>query len=304
MDTKLFLITLVVIFLFLAGAKSMQSPTYAAVGTVELDVPTAPPPPPPPPAALPAIVGPRPTPYVGKVPVGEFAVEVIADDKVEIKGTNLAGGDYFADVSGARQNPFTGVGFTLMHDVSFFKITIENVSRPANVPALEEQYGLERPYQHVKVTVIGADPERSFSRINMDFKVEKEWIEGNLIDEGTIVLYRYEGLGQLWRPVSVIRTGENEKYIYFTAYDVKAFSAYFAISAKGLIVSPVITAPYEVAPMTYMQLALLLFAVFILIILLAKRRRKKEREERMLRKARKRARRRRRRRKRALGRRR
>jgi len=201
-----------------------------------------------------------------------FEVATITGNIVSINGKNLDASSYFADTSGATNLPITGIGLLLRDGTEKLTILIERVEKPSGLRGLQEQYGLEEPYQYVKITVIGADPEAAFRTISMNFKVAKSWINTYNIDEGTITLYRYENG---WKPLSAIRTGSNEEYSTFNAGDVRALSSYFAISAKHLIVMPTLLAPaYVVEPMTYAQLAVLVLAIILLILLLAKKRRK------------------------------
>jgi len=202
-----------------------------------------------------------------------FTVTVVTNDSVSIYGKNLDAGNYFGDTRGATDFPITGVGMALRQDVSEFRIIIETVPKPAEIPGIEEQYGLETPYKYLRVTVIGIDPELAFRSISINFRVEKAWITLNDVDEGTITLYRYDNG---WKPLSVIRTGGDDYYSVFNAGDVRAFSRYFVISAKGLLRLPRLFAPaYIISTMTYLQLAILLFAILILLIAMAGKKRKR-----------------------------
>jgi len=231
--------------------------------------------PPAPPAGVP-YAPPVPAPPAPAPPAPEFRVDIVDYDRAEIIGTNLEPGGYVADLSGASQLPITSISMRLKERADHFKIIIENVSKPAFLPGIEEHYPLEFPYQYIKVTVIGASPE-IFGDISMDFKVEQTWISENRIEEGSIGLYRFE---ERWLPVSVVRTGETDEYSNFMAIGIKAFSSYFVISGgKRLIAIPTLRIPsYVVMPMTYMRLALILF-VLILIILASAGKRKKERAQ-------------------------
>jgi PGF-pre-PGF domain-containing protein len=277
MDKRSFFAALLTIFVFLAVAAQSGTPVFRATdatGTVELNVSEQPTPPPGPPgpsggggAILPSNVTVIPK-------EAKLEVSVINDTSVTITGETLGPGSYFADMSGSANLPITNIGFLLREGADKFMIIIEVVPKPEGVPAIEDQYGLETPYQYVRITVIGIDPEAPFRTVSMNFKVEKEWIKANNVDEGTVALYRYQNG---WKPLSVIRTAGDDRYSRFNAGDVRAFSAYFVISAKKLIVPPTLFAPaYVTAPMTYLQLAVMLFGIFTIFILLARRRRGKE----------------------------
>lgn len=199
-----------------------------------------------------------------------FTVTVVTNDSVSLYGKNLDPGNYFGDTSGAVDFPITGVGMALRQDVSEFRILIETVDLPPGMVPLEQQYGLETPYKYLRVTVVGIDPELAFRTISLNFKVNKAWINGYNIDEGTVALYRYDNG---WRPLSVIRTGGDDYYSTFNAGDVRAFSRYFVISGKQLIMPFRLFAPaYIVASMTYLQLAVIIFSILVLFILISKRR--------------------------------
>jgi PGF-pre-PGF domain-containing protein len=62
------------------------------------------------------------------------------------------------------------------------------------------------------------------------FKVEKSWIQNNNIDQASIVLNRYNDTK--WNQLQTIQSGEDGKYVYFTA-KTPAFS-FFAITGKAV----------------------------------------------------------------------
>jgi PGF-pre-PGF domain-containing protein len=61
------------------------------------------------------------------------------------------------------------------------------------------------------------------------FKVEKSWLQNNSVDPASITLNRYSD--EKWEQFNVNMSGEDTKYLYFTA-DVSGFSS-FAITGKA-----------------------------------------------------------------------
>ncbi|KKG23085.1 cell surface protein [Methanosarcina sp. 2.H.T.1A.6] len=73
------------------------------------------------------------------------------------------------------------------------------------------------------------------------FKVEKTWMEDKRIDKASIALNRYED--KAWVQLPVTLSGEDEKFLYFTA-EVPGFSS-FAITGKAKSLSEEATAETE-----------------------------------------------------------
>ncbi|HIH95594.1 TPA: PGF-pre-PGF domain-containing protein [Methanosarcina acetivorans] len=71
----------------------------------------------------------------------------------------------------------------------------------------------------------GAGNEDSIKSAYTGFKVEKDWIENNSVNESNVTLLWYDSK---WMPLSTEKTGEDEDYVYFRAKTI-AFSC-FAIS--------------------------------------------------------------------------
>ncbi|MEM2130946.1 MAG: PGF-pre-PGF domain-containing protein [Candidatus Woesearchaeota archaeon] len=64
------------------------------------------------------------------------------------------------------------------------------------------------------------------------FKVEKDWLKTNNINEDNVILKRYNNK---WQDLETKKTNENETFVYYESY-TKGFS-YFAIAEKEIIVS-------------------------------------------------------------------
>ncbi|WP_440945716.1 CARDB domain-containing protein [Methanosarcina sp. T3] len=71
----------------------------------------------------------------------------------------------------------------------------------------------------------GAGREDSIKSAYTGFKVEKEWIENNNVNESNVTMLWYDSE---WKPLSTEKTGEDKDYVYFKA-KTTAFSC-FAIS--------------------------------------------------------------------------
>lgn len=71
----------------------------------------------------------------------------------------------------------------------------------------------------------GAGREDSLENAYTGFKVDKEWIKNNSVDESNITLLWYNSI---WEPLSTEKTGEDNDYVYFRA-ETSAYSC-FAIS--------------------------------------------------------------------------
>jgi PGF-pre-PGF domain-containing protein len=73
----------------------------------------------------------------------------------------------------------------------------------------------------------GAGREDSLKNAYTGFKVEKEWIENNSVNESNVTLLWYDSK---WKPLSTEKTGEDKDYVYFraktTAYSCFAISEY------------------------------------------------------------------------------
>ena len=64
----------------------------------------------------------------------------------------------------------------------------------------------------------------------VDFKVEKSWMQENNIDKSSIVLYKYNDKKKEWIELIPTITGEDDKFVYFTA-KVPGYSS-FLIAGK------------------------------------------------------------------------
>ncbi|RXA20981.1 PGF-pre-PGF domain-containing protein [Methanosarcina sp. MSH10X1] len=88
----------------------------------------------------------------------------------------------------------------------------------------DEVYG----YLNIWVGNSARGIESNLENAVIHFRVEKSWIEENDIDQASIVLNRYND--SKWNPLSTGLSGEDDRYLYFTA-ETPGFSP-FAITGK------------------------------------------------------------------------
>ncbi len=75
----------------------------------------------------------------------------------------------------------------------------------------------------------------------VDFKVEKSWLQENDIDKSSIVLYKYDSKNKEWIEIIPAITGEDDKFVYFTA-KVPGYSS-FVIAGKDASSTQLIEEP-------------------------------------------------------------
>jgi PGF-pre-PGF domain-containing protein len=85
-------------------------------------------------------------------------------------------------------------------------------------------------YKHLNIWVgnNGFATQKNLENAVLCFKVEKFWIQDNKIDQSSISLNRY--CDKEWNPLPTIKSGEDNKYLYFTA-QTPGFSP-FVITGK------------------------------------------------------------------------
>ncbi len=103
------------------------------------------------------------------------------------------------------------------------EITVKSLDeRPSDVSAAP---GVVNQYLSIEsVNISDADIEKA----TINFKVEKEWISANEIDEGTVSLYRYDN--SQWSKLETTKVGEDASNIYYDA--VSPGLSLFAVSGE------------------------------------------------------------------------
>jgi PGF-pre-PGF domain-containing protein len=105
------------------------------------------------------------------------------------------------------------------------KITVNNVSKkPVQVTPFQARF---RVYQYLNITPQNIQ-EGDLEEVKLRFKVSREWIISNNIDEDKITLNRY--VNGAWNKLSTSRVDGDTDYLYFEA-KTPGFS-YFAISGE------------------------------------------------------------------------
>ncbi|WP_196214028.1 PGF-pre-PGF domain-containing protein [Methanolobus vulcani] len=88
-------------------------------------------------------------------------------------------------------------------------------------------------YKNINIWVgkVGYATENNIANPVIGFKVPRSWIEENNIDEGSIVLERYDGG---WSRLSTTQTGSDDEYLYFEA-STQGFSS-FVIMGESMVI--------------------------------------------------------------------
>ena len=84
-------------------------------------------------------------------------------------------------------------------------------------------------YLNIWVGNSGYATEKNIENAVVCFKVEKSWMKDKGIDQSSIILNRYSD--KKWNPLTTRQSGDDEKYMYFTA-ETPGFSP-FAITGKS-----------------------------------------------------------------------
>lgn len=91
-------------------------------------------------------------------------------------------------------------------------------------------------YTSFNIFIDNAEMKSNIEDAAVDFKVEKTWLIENNLDSSVIILNMYEN-GE-WVEVPVTITGEDSKFVYFTA-EVSEYST-FAITSKTVTIDKVL----------------------------------------------------------------
>lgn len=215
----------------------------------------APPAPPGPPAAPPA----APAPPAVAPPGPSFEVDTTDPSAANITGTNLPAGDYEGDTSNSTELGISKLSFSLEESVSYVRIIIKKIDRPAYITPKEENY------QYISISVEGVPPQE-IKNIRVDIRVEKDWMGANRIDEDTIVLSMWTGR---WEEIRAFKAREDADYVYFTA--TVPGVGIFSISGEK---APIIAVPFPGLPavqinVLLMELNLLIWSYPLLLVMLA-----------------------------------
>jgi hypothetical protein len=196
------------------------------------------------------------------LPGGAFIVAAPALDQGTITGINLTSGKWCADLSNSAYLPWYSVCFYTTGPWPFWKIIINNVTRPSFIPAIEGQFPNELAYQYMNVTIVGDPPAYLFDNITIDVKVEKAWLNSNFVSPASIRLSRFEGS---WGSLPTYLIGQDDKYVLFDAHFSPGFS-YFVIHGTP---RPLLPIPAFVVERLDIFLLLLLLLAILLLYLLA-----------------------------------
>ena len=118
------------------------------------------------------------------------------------------------------------------------------VSQSSAVPAAATTAAPNTVYGYItvkKANVADAD----VSSVKVKFKVPKEWITGNSIDESTIALMRYNNT---WASLPTTKLSEDATYVYYEA--TSPGLSEFAITGQKKIIVPTTTTTVQVTPTT------------------------------------------------------
>jgi PGF-pre-PGF domain-containing protein len=122
------------------------------------------------------------------------------------------------------------VGFDAIKNVGKTTTIVEQLK---NKSALVSELPSGEVYKSFNVWVgnSGYATSKNIKNPVISFKVEKAWIQDNKIDQASVTLYRYEE--KVWVQLPASLSGEDEKYLYFTA-EVPGYAS-FAITGKSLL---------------------------------------------------------------------
>ncbi|WP_229390657.1 NosD domain-containing protein [Methanosarcina sp. DH2] len=119
------------------------------------------------------------------------------------------------------------VGFDAKKTVGKTTTIVEQLKNKSTLVSVLSEGEVYR-YFNVWVGNSGFATSKNIDNPVLCFKVEKSWIQDKKIDKDSITLNRYSD--KKWEQLSVDLSGEDSKYLYFTA-DVPAYS-FFAVTGK------------------------------------------------------------------------
>ena len=141
-----------------------------------------------------------------------------------------AGQSVSYNLSLAPNLPLITISVTFANARSGISLTASKIAAPpADAPAVP---GI--PSAYVKVEKNGFK-DSDLSSTTLDFKVEKAWIDENGIDPAKVSVYRLEN--NTWTQLTTTKSGDDEKYIYYTAVSPSGLSI-FAISGEKKTAAP------------------------------------------------------------------
>ncbi|WP_445476345.1 PGF-pre-PGF domain-containing protein [Methanococcoides methylutens] len=143
-----------------------------------------------------------------------------------VRTENIVDGLKISYVFDDEQNPIRYINFSALRNYQKVSTTIEVLkSRSAMVD--ESAPGLVHSNFNIWVGKSGFATENNIADPVIGFRVSKDWITENGIDENSIAIYRHsEGK---WNALDTEKIGEDDSYIYFEA-ETPGFSP-FAIAA-------------------------------------------------------------------------
>ncbi|WP_167880924.1 PGF-pre-PGF domain-containing protein [Methanococcoides sp. AM1] len=144
----------------------------------------------------------------------------------EVKTENIVGGLEISYAFGEEQNAIQYINFSAVRNYQRTSTTIE-VLKDRSEMVDESAPGLVYSNLNIWVGKSGFATEDNIADPVISFRVPKDWITENGIDENLIVLYRHsEGK---WNALNTGKVGEDDLFIYFEA-ETPGFSP-FAIAA-------------------------------------------------------------------------
>ncbi len=119
------------------------------------------------------------------------------------------------------------VGFDSKKTAGKITTIVEMLKNQSNLTS-DTPTGEVYNYLNIWVGNDGYATEKNIGNATVYFKVEKSWIQDKNIDQSSIILNRYSE--KKWDPLPTSQSGEDDRYLYFTA-ETPEFSS-FAITGK------------------------------------------------------------------------
>jgi|GEM_PF-2481710 len=141
-----------------------------------------------------------------------------------------AGQSVSYNLSVAPNIPLITISVTFASALSGISLTASKIAAPpVDVPAAP---GIPFAYVNVEKNFKDSD----LSSTTLDFKVEKAWIEENGIDPAKVSAYRLEN--NTWTKLTTTKSGEDDKYIYYSAVSPCGLSIFTISGEKKTVTSP------------------------------------------------------------------
>ncbi|MBI4440744.1 PGF-pre-PGF domain-containing protein [Candidatus Woesearchaeota archaeon] len=106
----------------------------------------------------------------------------------------------------AKEIALTKIEFIASEAISNLELSVSTAAKPVTIP---EFPGLV--YQYITIT---SAPEGKVKNAALDFRLAKEWVDANKLDDKTIVLYLFDGQ---WQPLPTVSTGSSDVQVTFRA---------------------------------------------------------------------------------------